>query len=73
MYPTRFYPIGDHSEAKKSLSKSMVDDIKAKISLPKLIEGHVKAKMGLLATIVDFKYISLVYKSIFLKHLYIIL
>ena len=65
--------MGDHSEAKKSLSKSTVDDIKAKTSLPKLIEGHVKAKIGLLVTVVDSKHILLVYKGIFPKHLYIIL
>ena len=51
----------------------MVDNIKAKTSLSKLIKGHIKAKIGLLATIIDSKYVLLVYKSIFPKHLYIIL
>ena len=63
----------DYSEAKKSSSKSMVDNIKAKTSSLKPIKGHVKARMGLLATIIDSKYILLVYKGIFPKHLYIIL
>ena len=51
----------------------MVDNIKAKTSLPKPIEGHIEARMGLLATIIDFKYVLLVHKGIFPKHLYIIL
>ena len=65
--------MGNYSKAKKSSSKSIVDDIKAKTSLLKLIEGHIKARIGLLATIIDFKYVLLVYKGIFPKHLYIIL
>jgi hypothetical protein len=65
--------MGDYSEAKKSSSKLIVDNIKAKTSLPKPIEGHIEAKIGLLATIIDSKYVLLVYKGIFPKHLYIIL
>ena len=73
MYPARFYPIGDYSETKKSLSKSIVDDGKAKTSLPKPIKDHIKARIGLLDTVINSKYILLVPKGIFLKYLYIIL
>ena len=73
MYPTRFYPIGDHSKTKKSLSKSTVDDGKAKISLPKPIKDRIKARIGLLDTVIDSKHVLLVPKGIFPKYLYIIL
>jgi len=51
----------------------MVDDSKAKTSLFKLIKDRIKARIGLLDTVIDFKYILLVPKGIFLKYLYIIL
>ena len=71
MYPTRLYTIGDYSKAKKSLSKSTVDN--SKISLPKPIKDRIKARISLPDTIIDFKYILLVPKGIFPKYLYIIL
>ena len=73
MYFAKFHPTENHSEVKKSSSKLIVDNIKAKTSSPKPIKGHVKAKIGLLAIIVDSKHVLLVYKGIFPKHLYIIL
>jgi len=73
LYPARFYSIGDYSKTKKSLFKLTVNNSKAKISLPKPIKDRIKARIGLLDTIIDFKYILPVPKGIFLKYLYIIL
>ena len=73
LYPARFYPMGDHSETKKSSSKSTVDDGEAKTSLPKPIEDRIEARIGLPDTVVDSKHVSPVPKGIFPKYLYIIL
>ncbi|XTI89468.1 hypothetical protein V2W45_1242791, partial [Cenococcum geophilum] len=51
------------SEIKKSLSKLTVDDGKAKTSLLKPIKDRIKARIGLLDTVIDYKYISLVPKE----------